>query len=245
MNLGSIEITFCGHATFALKTEAGKQWMIDPWLEQNPACPTRLKNPQKVDTLLITHPHFDHIGDALRLANKHDATAIGIYETVAWLQKKGVKKIVGFNKGGTIEHEGIKVTMTHAVHSCGIADGDDILYGGEAAGYVVTFENGLRLYHAGDTAVFSDMKLIGELYHPDVVCLPIGDHYTMDPAQGALAVRMLGSKVVIPMHYGTFPALSGTPERLRALTQDIAGLQIIDLKPGETLARELERLVPA
>lgn len=245
MNLGSIEITFCGHATFALKTQAGKHWMIDPWLEQNPACPTRLKNPQKVDTLLITHAHFDHIGDALRLATKHDATAIGIPETVAWLQKKGVKKVVGFNLGGTIEHDGIKVTMTNAVHSCGIADGDEILYGGAAAGYVVTFENGLRLYHAGDTAVFSDMRLIGELYKPDIVCLPIGDHYTMDPVQGAMAVRMLGSKVVIPMHYGTFPALSGTPDQLRELTKDIAGLQIVDLKPGETLARELERLVPA
>ncbi len=245
MNLGSNELTFCGHATFAIKTQSGKHWIIDPWLEENPACPTRLKNPAKVDTLLLTHAHYDHIGDALRLATKHDATAIGIYETVAWLQKKGVKKILGFNKGGTIEHEGLKVTMTHAVHSCGISDGDDILYGGEAAGYVVTLENGSRLYHAGDTAVFSDMKLIGQLFKPDIALLPIGDHYTMDPVQGAHAIRLLGTKVVVPMHYGTFPVLTGTPEKLRDLTKDISGLQIIDLKPGETLTGELKRLVPA
>lgn len=245
MNLGGIEVTFCGHACFAIKTQTGKHWIIDPWLEQNPACPTRLKNPSKVDVLLISHPHFDHVGDALRLAVKHDATAIGIHETVAWLSRKGAKKTLGFNKGGTIDHEGVKVTMTHAVHSCGIQDGDEILYGGEAAGYVLTFENGLRLYHAGDTAAFSDMKLIGDLYHPDIACLPIGDHYTMDPVQGAYAVRLLGTKVIIPMHYGTFPALTGSPEKLRELTKDVSGIQIIDLKPGETLTGELKRLVPA
>lgn len=244
MNLGSAEITFCGQACFAIKTQSGKHWIIDPWLEQNPACPTRLKNPAQVDTLLITHAHFDHIGDALRLATKHDATAIGIYELVAWLQKKGVKKILGFNKGGTIEHDGVKVTMTHAVHSCGIADGEDIVYGGEACGYVVTLENGVRIYHAGDTAAFTDMKIIADLYKPDLVLLPIGDFYTMDPLQAAYAIRLLGAKRVVPMHYDTFPVLTGTPEHLRELTKDIAGLQIIDLKPGETLTGDFKRLVP-
>ena len=245
MNLGANEITFCGHATFCLKTQSGKHWLIDPWLEQNPACPPRWKNPDRVDTLVITHAHFDHIGDALRLATKHDATAIAIAETSKWLQKKGVKKTIGFNKGGTIEHEGLKVTMTHAVHSCGIADGDEIVYGGEAAGYVVALENGVRFYHAGDTMVFSDMELIGKLFKPDIAMLPIGDYYTMDPMQAAHALRLLQCKVMIPMHYGTFPALTGTPESLRELTDDISGLQIIDLHPGETLTGELKRLVPA
>ena len=139
----------------------------------------------------------------------------------------------------------VKASRTHALHSCGISDGDENLYGGEACGYVVTLENGVRIYHAGDTAVFSDMKIIGELYQPDIVLLPIGDFYTMDPVQGAYAIRLLGTKVIVPMHYGTFPALTGTPERLRELTRDISGLQIIDLKPGETLTGELKRLVPA
>ena len=113
------------------------------------------------------------------------------------------------------------------------------LYGGEAAGYVFTFDNGIRVYHAGDTAVFSDMKIIADLYRPDIVMLPIGGHYTMDPLQAAYAVRMMNAKVVVPMHYGTFPMLTGTPEQLRELTADVAGLRIIDLKPGQTLTGEL------
>jgi len=244
MNIGKLEITFLGHATFGFKTPSGKHIIVDPWLEQNPACPPRLKNPAHADTLLITHAHFDHIGDALNIAKKHDATCVGIYETVHWLGAKGVKKVVGFNKGGTVDVDGTKVTMVHAEHSCGILDGEAILYGGEAAGYVITFENGVKVYHSGDTCVHSDMKIIGELYRPDIALLPIGDHYTMDPAQAAYAIRLLGIKVVVPMHYGTFPILTGSPEKLRELSSDISGLQIIDLRPGETLTGELKRLAP-
>lgn len=245
MNLGSVELTYYGHSTFALRLENGKRWMIDPWLEQNPACPPRLKNPPAMDTLLITHAHFDHIGDALRLAKKHDSNCVGIFETIAWLQKKGARNATGFNKGGTTEVDGVKVTMTHAVHSCGISDGDNVVYGGEAVGYVLTFPNGFRMYHAGDTCVFSDMKIIGELYKPDLACLPIGDFYTMDPLQAAYAIRLLGVKNIVPMHYATFPVLTGTPERLAELTSDIKDLNIIDLKPGESLTGELKRLVNA
>ncbi|HXM17283.1 MAG TPA: metal-dependent hydrolase [Candidatus Tumulicola sp.] len=243
MDLGTLELTFCGHATFAIKTPSGKHVIIDPWLEQNPACPPKLKNPAKVDTLLITHGHVDHIGDALTLIKKHNPMCLCMLETGAWLSKKGAQRVTGFNKGGTFEHDGMKVTMTHAVHSCGIQDGDTIVYGGEAAGYVVRFENGVSIYHAGDTCVFGDMKIIGELYKPDLALLPIGDFYTMDPLQGAYAIRLLGVKNVIPMHYGTFPILTGTPERLRELTKDIAGLNIIDLRPGETLTGQLKRTV--
>ena len=243
MNLGDLELTFCGHATFAVKTPTGKRLIIDPWFDQNPACPQGLKNPTKVDTLVITHPHFDHIADAVTLAKKHDAMCVAIFETVLWLGKKGVQKLSGMNKGGTVELDGIRYTMTDAKHSCGIQDGEQVVYGGEAAGYVITFENGVKIYHAGDTCVFGDMKIIGELFRPDVALLPIGDLYTMDPVQGAYAIRLLGTKVVVPMHYGTFPALTGTPEKLRQLTKDIAGLTIVDLKPGETLTGELKRVV--
>jgi len=242
MNLGALEITFCGHSAFAFKTPSGKHVIVDPWLEQNPACPPRLKKPAKVDTLLITHGHGDHISDAVSLAKRHDATCIAIFETVLWLGKKGVSKLNGMNKGGTVEHDDMKVTMVHAEHSCGIQDGDQVIYGGEACGYVIEFENGIKIYHAGDTCVHSDMKIIGELYEPDIALLPIGDLYTMDPVQGAYAIRLLGTDVVVPMHYGTFPVLTGTPAKLRELTKDIAGLQIIDLKPGETLTGNLDRL---
>jgi L-ascorbate metabolism protein UlaG (beta-lactamase superfamily) len=125
--------------------------------------------------------------------------------------------------------------MVNAIHSCGIQDGDKIIYGGEASGFVIGLPGGLRVYHAGDTAVFGDMKLIGELYSPDVALLPIGDHFTMGPREAALAIRLLGAKHVIPMHFSTFPALTGTPDRLRELTRDISGLEIHVLKPGETL----------
>ncbi|MBV8281860.1 MAG: metal-dependent hydrolase, partial [Candidatus Eremiobacteraeota bacterium] len=173
-----------------------------------------------------------------------DATCIAIFETVLWLGKKGVGKLIGMNKGGTTERDGMKVTMVHAEHSCGIQDGDQVIYGGEACGYVITFENGVKVYHAGDTCVHSDMAIIGELYKPDIALLPIGDLYTMDPAQAAYAIRLLATKIVIPMHWGTFPVLTGTPEKLRELTRDFVGLQIIDLKPGETLTGELKRFAP-
>jgi L-ascorbate metabolism protein UlaG (beta-lactamase superfamily) len=152
-----------------------------------------------------------------------------------WLESKGVTNTSAFNKGGTQTAGEIEVTMVNAVHSCGIKDGDQIIYGGEACGYIVRLPGGLTIYHAGDTAVFGDMKIIGELYSPDIAMLPIGDFYTMGPREAALAIRLLGVRHVIPMHFGTFPVLVGRPDRLRELTQDILGLEIHALKPGESI----------
>lgn len=230
------QLTWLGHAAFRITTASGKVVIVDPWVQSNPMCPQELKSFERVDTLLISHGHFDHIADAVELAKKHAPQIVAIYETCVWLQSKGVTNTSPMNKGGTQKVGELEITMVHAIHSCGIQDGDKIIYGGEASGYVVRLPGGLTIYHAGDTAVFGDMKLIGDLYKPDVALLPIGDHFTMGPREAALAIRLLGVRHVIPMHFGTFPLLTGTPERLREETKDISGLEIHALKPGESLA---------
>lgn len=230
-----VAITYLGHATFKVVTPGKKVVLIDPWVAGNPACPENLKAFDRLDLMLLTHAHFDHIGDAVALGKKHKPKVVGIYELTHWLEKKGVAGTLPMNKGGTQVVDGIRITMVHADHSCGILDGDEILYGGEAVGYVVELENGFKFYHAGDTNVFSDMKLIANLYRPELVMLPIGGLFTMSPREAAAACRFLGARRVIPMHYATFPPLTGTPEELRKLTKDLKGLEITALKPGETL----------
>ncbi len=231
-----VHLTYLGHATFMAKSAGGKNVLIDPWVMNNPACPEPLKELERVDMMLITHGHFDHIGDAIAIGKKHTPKAIGIYEVCLWLEKKGLKSTLPMNKGGSQSVDGIRITMVHADHSCGLLEEDgSIIYGGEAVGYVVEFENGFSIYHAGDTNVFGDMKIIGELYRPEVALLPIGGLYTMSPREAAYALRLLGAKKVIPMHYATFPALVGTPSQLRELTRDIADLEVIEVKPGETV----------
>jgi L-ascorbate metabolism protein UlaG (beta-lactamase superfamily) len=232
MNLNGIKITWLGHATFRVETPGGKTILIDPWVMGNPACPTTERNVKKVDVMLCTHGHFDHIGDAVEIAKKHNPKVVGIPELCGWLGKKGVKQTAEMNKGGTQTVEDIKVTMVHADHSCGIKDGDELVYGGEACGYVVEFANGVKIYHAGDTNVFGDMKIIRELYAPEIAMIPIGDHYTMGPREAAYACNLLKPKTVIPMHFGTFPPLVGRPSDLKKLVPEV---EIREMKPGETI----------
>jgi L-ascorbate metabolism protein UlaG (beta-lactamase superfamily) len=232
MNLNGIKITWLGHATFRLQTPKGKTILVDPWVMQNPACPAKEKDVQSVDVMLVTHGHGDHIGDAVEIAKKHHPKVVGIPELCGWLEKKGIKQIAMMNKGGTQQVGDIKVTMVHADHSCGIQDGDQLVYGGEACGYVIEFENGVKIYHAGDTNVFGDMKIIHELYAPDIAMLPIGDHFTMGPREAAYACGLLKPKTVIPMHFATFPVLTGTPAALSKLA---GGVQVLEMKPGQTI----------
>ena len=235
-------LTWLGHAAFRIDTPSGKVILVDPWIQTNPMCPEANKKFERVDTMLITHGHFDHIADAVDLGKKFKPQIVGIYELCAWLESKGVPGTSAMNKGGTQKAGEIEVTMVNALHSCGIKDGDEIVYGGEACGYIIRLPGGLTVYHAGDTALFGDMKLIGELYAPDVALLPIGDHYTMGPREAAMAIRFLNVHHVIPMHFGTFPPLVGRPEQVRQLTQDISGLEIHALKPGESVGELSSRV---
>jgi L-ascorbate metabolism protein UlaG (beta-lactamase superfamily) len=234
MDLRGNAITWMGHASFRITTPDGRTVLIDPWIS-GPTCPEKEKTFSRVDLLLFTHAHWDHFADALTLTRQYTPKTVVIIETGQWLESKGVANVIGMNKGGTVNVDGIEVTMVHAVHSNSIVDEGRVLYAGDPAGFVVRLPGGLTLYHAGDTAVFSDMRLIGELYRPELALLPIGDHFTMGPREAAQAVRLLGVRHVVPMHYGTFPLLTGTPEAFQREVAAIAGLQVHVLQPGQSL----------
>lgn len=229
-------LTWLGHSTFLLDTSGGRMVLLDPWIEGNPACPKQYKTFEKIDVMTISHGHGDHMGDAVTLAKKFKPAVICNYEIHAFLKGKGVATTSPMNKGGTQEAHGLGFTMVHAVHSSGIEDGGQMIYGGEPCGFVIRLENGARIYHAGDTCVFSDMALIREIYEPEVALLPIGDHYTMSPREAAVAARLLQPKVIVPAHYGTFPLLRGTPDALREeLRKQGVTAEVVALKPGESL----------
>ncbi|HYK34522.1 metal-dependent hydrolase [Alloacidobacterium sp.] len=227
-------VTWLGHATVHIATAKGTSILIDPFIEQNPKFPKNYKLPAKIDLILATHGHGDHIADLLEVAKKHDSTVVGMVELIGWAQSKGVKNAIGMNLGGSWKHDDVTVSMVEARHSSGISDGNQTVYGGEPIGFVVTIQNGPVLYHAGDTCAFLDMQLIRDLYHPQLAMLPIGDHYTMGPKGAVIAAKYLGVKSVLPIHYGTFPVLTGTPEELSQLL-DGSGIEVKAISPGESL----------
>ena len=229
-------ITWYGHGAWGFTSPGGVRVLLDPFLTPNPKTPDAMKEPE-ADVVVVTHAHQDHIADVPAVAARTNAPVLAPVEIATWLSTQGVENTVGFNQGGTVEQRGIRFTMTHAEHTSSIpADDGSAAGGGEAKGYVITFENGFRVYASGDTGVFGDMALIGELYRPDLAILPIGGFYTMDPFEAAHAVRLLGVRRVLPGHWGTFPVLTGTPDALR---QELATLgvdaEVLDIAPGETI----------
>ncbi len=232
--MSSLSITWLGHATFLLRSPGGKRILLDPWVTGNPSSPESAKKIGELDLILITHGHSDHTGDAVAIGRSSGAQVVAPYEVSVWLGQKGLKNVTGMNPGGTLKALGLSITMVPAMHSSSVVEDDKIIYLGVATGYVVTFEDGFTIYFAGDTSVFGDMRLVGEMYRPTLAFLPIGDLYTMGPEQAAKACELLGVKRVVPMHYGTFPALTGTPAALRALVEP-RGVEVLELKPGEAV----------
>lgn len=224
-------ITWLGHATVLLQTATGTSILIDPYIAQNPKYPKNFDLPSKIDFILLSHGHGDHISDTVPVAARHGATVVAIYELASYLGGKGVANTIGMNLGGTVKLDDVEATMVDAKHSAGAQDEKGTHYVGVAAGYVIHIPGGPSIYHAGDTSVFGDMKLIGELYRPRIAMLPIGGHFTMGPKEAALAVNLLQPQVVLPIHWGTFPMLTGTPDALASLTPP--NVEVVRWSPGE------------
>jgi len=230
------KVTWLGHAAFLIESPKGARVALDPFVEHNPKFPKGFEW-GKVDVIAATHGHSDHFGeDGIALAKKTHATVVGIYELALYAGAHGVEKTSGMNKGGSQKVAGVDFRMVSADHSAGAAAGGGVAYTGEACGYVMTFEDGFRIYHAGDTNVFSDMALIGELYAPDLALLPIGDFYTMGPREASAAARLVCAPTVLPIHHSTFPVLTGKPAELIQLLKDRTDIEVIDWKPGETVS---------
>jgi L-ascorbate metabolism protein UlaG (beta-lactamase superfamily) len=229
-----LSITWLGHSSFLLGLPNGKRVVVDPWLS-NPNCPPKFSKAESlkpVDLILCSHGHSDHVADVASIARATGAPVVCIFELGLYLTDKGLQNVNDMGIGGTQDVAGIKVTMTQALHSGSIVEDGKIIYLGGPAGFILRAAGMPTIYFAGDTALFGDMKILRDLYHPEIAFLPIGDLYTMGPDTAAIAAEWLGVRQVVPMHWGTFPALTGTPA---ALKQHLAGksIEILELKPGE------------
>ena len=225
-------LTWLGHASFRIESDRGKRIYVDPFLQGNPKTPADEQEPERVDVIAVTHGHGDHVGQTVALSKQFpDAEVVAQVELKGWLDAQGanVGDLPGINKGGSQEVDGIRFTLTHAYHS---SSADDGTYTGESCGLVIKLEDGKTVYFAGDTNVFGDMQLIARIYKPDVAVLPIGDWFTMGPEEAAVALELLGNPRCVPSHWGTFPLLTGTPEKLRELAPSA---DVVDVEPGGTI----------
>lgn len=233
-----VTITWLGHGTFLFDSPSGERILLDPWIAGNPKFPESWKNKltERLAAIVLTHGHFDHVGDLTAVVEATSVPLLCIFDMVPWLKQQGVAedRCVGFNLGGMVEAAGVKFTMVPAFHSSSNTDSDgNIIYLGNPVGYVMTFGDGTVIYHTGDTCVFGDMRIVGELYRPDVAIMPIGGWFTMGPQQAAYAAKLIGARQVIPEHFGTFPILAGTPDQLR---QELGAqnIEVVALEPGES-----------
>jgi L-ascorbate metabolism protein UlaG (beta-lactamase superfamily) len=227
------KITYAGHSAVLLSNDSFCL-AIDPWLKDNPLCPKELKTPDRLNLIVLSHGHADHAGDVLRLSQEYSTHLVATYELAQALIADGYPsdKVVMMNKGGTTEIEGLKITLTHALHSSSYDSKNGTVYAGEACGVVVQAEKS-TFYHAGDTCLFSDMRLIGQRYAPQVAFLPIGDHFTMGPVEAAQAAKLVEADITIPIHHSTFGLLTGTPEQFAKECHKVE-IESLTLKPGQT-----------
>ncbi len=225
-------VVWFGHSAFLVSSHTGARLLFDPWFSGNPSCPPRVRKPQEVDLILVTHGHSDHCGDAAALARGTGAAVVSSVELAAWLEQQGVKNLRAMNIGGRQTLRGVEIAMVNAIHSSSAIDDHRVTYLGPATGFVVKCGGASTIYFAGDTALFGDMRLIADRFGPDVAFLPIGDRYTMGPEDAAIAAEMLRVKAVVPMHYGTFPELTGTVEEFRRRILP-TGIDVIEFRPGD------------
>ena len=236
--MDNIKIKYIGHSTFLITTKSGKKIIIDPWLKDNPSCSEDINSIGGIDYILITHGHFDHVGDTLDIIkNNSNSTTIANFEIAQWLEKKGGINISPMSHGGTQYFEDFKVSMVNAVHGSGINDSDseNLVYGGIASGLILKFNDDITVYHAGDTSVFGDMSLISDIYKPDLCMIPIGDHFTMGVNEAVYATKLIKAKTYIPIHYGTFPVLTGDPNEFKKRVESHGNSKVIIMNSGDEI----------
>lgn len=230
-------ITWLGHATFQLTLSDGRVVLIDPWLSGNPSCPANFKKPSRCDMICLTHGHSDHVGDVPALVKAFKPVVFGNYDLCGVLSKQcGGGRFEGMNTGGTLTVDDVSVTLTQAFHSSGVETSSGLMYGGMPNGVVLAAPGLAKVYHAGDTDVFGDMRLIAQLHTPKVCVLPIGDRFTMGAKGAALAAEMLQPAAILPCHYKTFPLLAQSAEPFReALSPGLRGRLHVP-EPGQSLS---------